>query len=518
LIIFGQVKLKNYFYQKNYTILNCLTSKKKIMNYSTLKKTVALSLATAFAIAANAQDSTMTTTSSSAKTFGGMGQFRTWTVGINGGATFPALIIGGRNDFGQGFKNVGDYSPMLYYGISVRKQIAHNFGIQANINRGQVQAYNKKVVNYYNFDGTGPKAYSTAVTDVQYDVNVSGVLNLFNFDFLKRKSAAKVYVTAGYGLLAYNAVDYTSYKSGSGSVVANNFFGQHGKDHNKDYVKEMYIPVGVGAKFRLSNIIALDLGYDMKFIDGDNFDGIYRNGNNDKFSYVHAGLEFALGSTSKPDLNWANPVAMMYDELKDPTLRQEVEALKGRVTNVEQSVADLKKDTDGDGVADQFDKCPNTPAGAKVDGSGCPIDTDGDGVPDYKDACPLEKGTVELNGCPDSNSMLGKTAAGVDNIQFEFNSSVLKTDSYPTLDKLSSELREKSSSKLNLAGFASAEGTAEYNMQLSIDRANSVKTYLVNSGVDAKKISVKGYGETRPIASNDTEEGRIKNRRVEFRK
>jgi OOP family OmpA-OmpF porin len=212
-------------------------------------------LATAFAIAANAQDSTMTTTSSSAKTFGGMGQFRTWTVGINGGATFPALIIGGRNDFGQGFKNVGDFSPMLYYGISVRKQIAHNFGIQANINRGQVQAYNKKVVNYYNFDGTGPKAYSTAVTDVQYDVNVSGVLNVFNFDFLKRKSAAKVYVTAGYGFMAYNAVDYTSYKSGSGSVIANNFFGQHGKDHNKDYVKEMYIPVGVGAKFRLTNFL-----------------------------------------------------------------------------------------------------------------------------------------------------------------------------------------------------------------------------------------------------------------------
>ena len=498
------------------------------MNYSTLKKTVALSLATAFAVAANAQDSTMTTTTtdaatmvapapSTATTFGGMSQFRTWTVGINAGATYPALLIGGRNDFGRNFQDVSDYSPMLYYGISLRKQIAHNFGIQANISRGQVQAYNKKVASSFNFNGV-PTVYSTAVTDVQYDVNISGVINLFNFDFLKRKSAAKVYLTAGYGLMAYNPVLYSSYNKGTGSVAVYNQTGKYGDDKNNDFIKEAYIPVGMGAKFRLSNVIALDLGYDMKFIDGDNFDGVYRNGNNDKFAYAHAGLEFALGSSSKPDLNWANPIAMMYDELKDPTLRQEVEALKSRVTNVEQSVSDLKKDTDGDGVADQFDKCATSAAGARVDGSGCEIDTDGDGIPDYKDSCPTEKGTVELNGCPDANTMMGKTSAGVDNIQFEYNSSVLKTESYSTLDKLSADLRGSSTAKLNLAGHASAEGTTEYNQQLSLDRANAVKTYLVNSGVDSRKVISRGYGETRPIASNETEEGRIRNRRVEFRK
>ena len=496
------------------------------MNYSTLKKTVALSLATAFAVAANAQDTTMTTTTtdvatmatpapSTATTFGGMSQFRTWTVGINAGATYPALLIGGRNDFGRNFQDVSDYSPMLYYGISLRKQIAHNFGIQANISRGQVQAYNKKS-GTNQLGGAGP--FSTAVTDVQYDLNISGVLNVFSFDFLKRKSAAKVYLTAGYGFMAYNPVLYTSYSGGDNSVAGFNNFGKHSDSKDKDYIKEMYIPAGFGAKFRLSNVIALDLGYDMKFIDSDNFDGVYAKGNNDKFSVARAGLEFALGSSSKPDLNWANPIAMMYDELKDPTLRQEVEALKSRVTNVEQSVSDLKKDTDGDGVADQFDKCATSAAGARVDGSGCEIDTDGDGIPDYKDSCPTEKGTVELNGCPDANTMMGKTSAGVDNIQFEYNSSVLKTESYSTLDKLSADLRGSSTAKLNLAGHASAEGTTEYNQQLSLDRANAVKTYLVNSGVDSRKVISRGYGETRPIASNETEEGRIRNRRVEFRK
>jgi len=109
------------------------------------------------------------------------------------------------------------------------------------------------------------------------------------------------------------------------------------------------------------------------------------------------------------------------------------------------------------------------------------------------------------------------TMAGVNNIQFEYNSSVLRTTSYTTLDKVSSALRANSAAKLQLGGHASAEGTEAYNIQLSLDRANAVKTYLVNSGVDAKRVATQGYGETRPIASNTTEEGRVANRRVEFR-
>jgi OOP family OmpA-OmpF porin len=230
----------------------------------------------------------------------------------------------------------------------------------------------------------------------------------------------------------------------------------------------------------------------MHFIDGDNFDGLYAKATTkDKFSYGYAGLEFSLGSKSKPNLDWVNPLALMYDELKDPSLRQEVEALKTRVSNVEQSVEALKKDSDGDGVADQFDKCPGTPAGTAVDGSGCPLPK------------------VETVVAPNTGNV-----TGFETIQFEFNSSVLKTESYPTLDKLSSVLRENGG-KVTVNGYASSEGTAAYNVKLSKDRANSVKTYLVNSGVNASQVVTKGHGEANPIASNDTEEGRIQNRRVE---
>jgi OOP family OmpA-OmpF porin len=79
-------------------------------------------------------------------------------------------------------------------------------------------------------------------------------------------------------------------------------------------------------------------------------------------------------------------------------------------------------------------------------------------------------------------------------------------------------LRANSAAKIGLDGHASAEGTEAYNVNLSRDRANSVKTYLVNSGVDANRISVKAYGESRPIASNATEEGRVLNRRVEIKR
>jgi OOP family OmpA-OmpF porin len=184
---------------------------------------------------------------------------------------------------------------------------------------------------------------------------------------------------------------------------------------------------------------------------------------------------------------------MLYDELYDEALRKEVEALKGRVTNVENAVNDLKKDSDGDGVADQFDKCPNTPAGTVVDGAGCAI------------------------VFPKAAEATAATGDAYSNIQFEFDSSVLRTSSYPVLDATSADLRA-SGAKVEVGGFASSEGTAAHNLALSKDRANSVKTYLVNSGVDAKSLKVKAYGETNPIADNSTEEGRVLNRRVQFKK
>jgi len=103
-------------------------------------------------------------------------------------------------------------------------------------------------------------------------------------------------------------------------------------------------------------------------------------------------------------------------------------------------------------------------------------------------------------------------------IQFEFNSSVLKTFSYPVLDQIAKAIKKDPSVKFNVDGHSSAEGSLERNQTLSTDRANSVKSYLVSSGVGASALVATGYGESKPITQNTTEAGKAQNRRVEISK
>ena len=344
--------------------------------------------------------------------------------------------------------------------------------------------------------GAGTTKYKGTYFSTKFNsFALSGVVSVGSISFLHRQNAINFYGSAGLGIDTYTP----TYSKVVGATAADHTY--------PSTVKELMAPIGSGIKFKLSDALALNLGYTMTFVDNYNFSGFKTYPDfKSHYAYTYAGLEYTFGQKSQPSLQWANPVALMYDELYDAALRQEVEALKGRVGNVETAVSDLKKDSDGDGVADQFDKCPNTPAGTVVDGSGCPL------VIPKLDTAAVCKACAAMGG--GQGAMAGTAYS---NIQFEFDSSVLKTSSYPTLDATSADLRS-SGAACELDGYASSEGTAAHNMRLSRDRANSVKTYLVNSGVPAKKLKVKGYGETHPIADNSTEDGRIKNRRVEFKK
>jgi OOP family OmpA-OmpF porin len=465
----------------------------KTMNYSTLKKTVALSIVSLMAVGAvNAQTTTGTATTTSAKLFGGSGQYNTWSLGINVGATSPTLATGGSSDFTGNLVRLG-------YGVSLRKQLAHSFGLQLDVRGGRVDANAGDGVPgqigaggvAFVGDGVTNQRFVSSSTDF-YQASLSAVVNVATIDFLRRENAVNFFVNAGMGL--------TSYKpniKGFGTNGTDGAWEQY-RDADGNAINELVVPVGVGVKFKLSDAVALNFGYTQNFINGDNFDGVRKSyPTKDRYSYGYGGLEFTLGSKSKANLDWVNPVAMMYDELYDEALRQEVAALRGRVGNVENAVNDLKKDSDGDGVSDQFDKCPGTPAGTVVDGSGCAI----------------------VFPKIDTSLFMRKPVGGASysNIQFEFDSSVLRTSAYPVLDATSADLRTSGAS-VTVEGFASSEGTAAHNLQLSKDRANSVKTYLVNSGVAASKVTAKGLGETNPIADNSTEEGRVLNRRVSFKR
>ncbi|MGH2623866.1 MAG: OmpA family protein, partial [Sphingobacterium sp.] len=340
----------------------------------------------------------------------------------------------------------------------------------------------------------------SARTDVNWAASLNGVFQLGTIDFMRRENAVNFYAKVGFGVLANNPIQYLN-NDFTGTEVYNNkgnwgseIFGDRTNTGDRDNKLAAYVPVGVGVKFKLSEVVALNLGYTMNFTDDNLLYGPARYDGKQKFSNLYGGLEFTLGSRDKESLTFTNPVATLYDELKDPSLRNEVEALKQRVSALEGTVDQLSKDSDGDGVSDKFDKCAGTPAGTVVDGSGCPIK-----FPEPQ----------ELT----DNSGSGYFAP----IQFEFDSSVLKTESYSTLDKLAKDLKDNNGS-VSLDGYASAEGTEAYNMNLSTDRANAVKQYLVNAGVAASSINATGNGEANPIASNDTEEGRVQNRRVEIKK
>ena len=103
-------------------------------------------------------------------------------------------------------------------------------------------------------------------------------------------------------------------------------------------------------------------------------------------------------------------------------------------------------------------------------------------------------------------------------INFDFDSAKIRSDSYPLLDEFGKALKHGlNDASIIIAGHTDNIGSNEYNQELSEERAKSVKNYLLNHhGIDSKRITIKGYGETKPIASNDTDDGRLKNRRVEF--
>ncbi|RYE31763.1 MAG: OmpA family protein [Sphingobacteriaceae bacterium] len=286
--------------------------------------------------------------------FGGRAQYSTWNIGVNAGVLTP-LIVFGSNDYLNKELNFG-------YGVSIRKQFGHAFGLQLDGVRGKLSSSNVDAVGGVR---NGVRAFDT---DLGYTATLSGVVNVATVDFIRRKNSVNFFVSAGGGLAAY-APKVTL---GNNTVV--DYKGQAGPNRDRDYVRELIIPIGVGIKFRLSDKVAFNLGYTATFVDGDNLDGSKAGyPTKDKFSYGYGGFEFGLGGKSKPNLDWVNPVAMLYDELKDSTLRITVDSLKGKVSAVETGVSDLKKDSDGDGVRDDLDKCAGTPAGTVVDGSGCEI-------------------------------------------------------------------------------------------------------------------------------------------------
>ncbi len=179
-------------------------------------------------------------------------------------------------------------------------------------------------------------------------------------------------------------------------------------------------------------------------------------------------------------------------------------------------------DSDKDGVADYQDKCPNnTPAeiSAGVDASGCPLDSDGDGVADYKDKCPgTPAGTpVDMDGCPAKGDVIIKAVVEDGMVKFDFDKIVIKPEGKRVLSKLSNFIQsgQYTVKSMSLVGHTDSIGSDSYNKKLSERRAQAVANYLRSQGANVE-MAVSGKGESEPLASNASRDGRAKNRRVEI--
>ncbi|MDT8342280.1 MAG: OmpA family protein [Longimicrobiales bacterium] len=219
----------------------------------------------------------------------------------------------------------------------------------------------------------------------------------------------------------------------------------------------------------------------------------------------------------------------------------------GTPAGVRVDASGCRVDTDGDGVFDEEDRCADTPAGVRVDGAGCPVDTDRDGVADHQDACADTPAGVRVDarGCRvdadrdgvwDEDDRCPGTAVGtevdvrgcavlfrdesdilvLEGVTFATNSAELVGNSQDILDRVAESLVANPEVRIRVVGHTDSTGSRAYNVQLSQRRAEAVRDYLTTRGVAVDRMEAEGVGPDRPAASNDTEEGRRQNRRVEL--
>ena len=412
---------------------------------------------------------------SSSTPFAGSSAYKTWSVGVNAGLLNQTnLFHFNREGFDKMDNNVG-------YSVYIKKHISPSFGLKAQYLGGKI-------------GGTNEIASSSQIskfeTKTPWSAALSAEWTMANTDWMFLNNIIKPYAAIGLGALNYETTTFV----GSASNTA-------------DSKTKLYVPIDAGLKFAVAKGINLDLGYQLNWANKD-FNGIVSGSiKEDLFTYMHAGIEIALGGREKPFLAQSNPVATLVNDSnkKYDALKAEKDALAASNAQLKLKLDELSadlRDDDGDGVANKFDKCPNTPAGVKVDGAGCPL-------PEMKN----ETKVIEKIIVTEEDKKVVDEA--IKNLEFDLGKATIRSTSHASLNRVASLLIEKNFS-LKLAGHTDNTGSLQTNLRLSKERAESVKAYLVSKGANASRIEAVGYGPNQPIATNATAEGRQQNRRVEF--
>ena len=448
-----------------------------------------------------------------------------WEIGIKGGYATISGDVRARPGWGAG--------------LHVRKALGYVFSLRADFGYYQTKglnwqagtamsknpawsAYTPGTNVFYNYKST------------MYDGSLQGVFTLNNIRFHKAKSGFNIYGFVGVGGLVYdvkvnalNGNTPNNYSSVITQYGATNYRYKDRKDIRKalkDLMDDSYetnaerengpelfdkpfkptFVFGGGAQFRLSKTLSLSIEDKITIANTDLLDGqrYQETGSlspdKDLFNFASVGLNFNIGAKSVEPLWWLNPLDYAYNEINAP-----------RHMKLPKPVLD---DADGDGITDQFDNEPNTPAGAPVDSHGVSRDTDGDGVPDYKDKeliTPTQCQPVDADGvgkCPEpecckelrdliNSGSFNKTKCNIGDlpsISFKGKTVVLSKDAKALLASVAQKMKDNPDCKIAVVGYCSTNKTEQ---QLSWDRVNSVINHLVEKeGISADRFIFK-YGE-----------------------
>ena len=402
-------------------------------------------------------------------------RFNDWAISV--GAGVPLVQSSDLTSIKNGNgKNLFGYSAY----VSVDKAITHAFGLNLQYDKGETRQgwFNTKTDN-----DTAGGGYKEVGGRTQYDaISILGDVNFSNL--LRRVDNKSPYRWALHGYAGVGTLAYRAYSE--------NINGQRLMTEVKPFsLNSIFGQAGAGLKFKVNKRIDLESRVMYVVTGDDEFDGggaQYSLVNqiedqvSDNFFNATLGLSMKLGK-HQSHLMWHDPLQEIYyklDVLADKN--QDVEVCK-------------KGDADNDGVCDDWDRQLDTPAGARVDGAGVALDTDLDGVIDLYDKCVTVPGPVENNGCPlNSTSTVSDNTRTLEGIEFDLNSDKILPSNTPILNNAVSYINSSTGS-YNVIGATDTRASDAYNQKLSERRANSVKTYLQQNGVDAGKLNAIGRGE-----------------------
>lgn len=407
-------------------------------------------------------------------------EFNKWSLEINGG--FNKSMGPLTPDYFSPTLNVG------HFDIGARHMINEYIGFKGNLGFG----------TFREAKGESPEFNSKYLT-----VTAEGVGNfgrMLNFESFTNKIGLLGHLGAGGGRLIYDELALYS--------------------NEPDYY--YIITSGMTALFSITDRIALS-GDISVYVNGRQTYTLDGNAFNDKVQpdpptnpFVHAtgtwwtgtlGLNFYIGKAEK-HADWY--------------LRPEKYLTKSELSEAVGEIKDMLSDSDSDGIPDYLDKEPSTPAGARVNSFGVTLDSDGDGIADHLDQCPFQPGPSATNGCPAATEKASEVDYlkkaindGYINLYYSFDSDVPLNYSISAAQYVANFLKRNPSVSLEIKGFADELGPENYNIMLSERRAKSVYSLLISTGIDASRLSYKGYGEDTSV-DKASENARQMARRVSF--